>query len=119
MKETEKQFEIPLDFSELVFKAINDILQPQHRDNYTYRVRRLKEILLPVADEKFKLDSKRETAEVFKNVDRDDYRNDIPYANGVNFRVASRIFPLLVAMCQRLEIISLKERKEKKAMNIE
>jgi len=106
----EKEFKIPLNFSQLVFKLLDEINRPQDDDSYVYRVSRLRETLEPFADEQFFEGYRTTKEELFKKVDMKKYNNDIPYQMCIQCRLARRILPLLVSLCQRLKIISFEPK---------
>jgi len=114
MVEETKKFEIPMNFSELVFRAIFDIDQPQTSHEYNYRVSRLDEILKPFRDEEFNQACKQTKENFFKNIDKEKFRTDLSYSIPATFELERRIFPLLVALCQRIGVIDFKPTQEPK-----
>jgi len=112
----EREFKIPMNFSELVFRSIVEIQSPQSRDEFIYRLNRFEEILKSFADEEFNNEFSAARDSIFKDVDSEKYESDLSYRQEINYKLARRIFPLLIALAQRLSLIEFETKEEKRVI---
>ena len=114
MPKTEKEFRIPINFSQLIFQQIQAINTPQRQGSYAFRIFRLHEVLLPFADEQY-LEESKKIVDKWEQKAIDNPKLNHPVNIGPRqYEVCHMLYPKLIALCQRIEIIEFKTKKVRK-----